>query len=346
MNVPVIDPFDVAGDPSMPSLALALDPHQVQKWFKRQLATWCAEAQEVQVEAIRVIRYKPQRRCVIEYDVHIDCPEGRLESITLIGKVRASRFGKSGYRLLSAFWEAGFDAASADAISVPEPIATVSKLRMWLQRKVRGELAAGLLAGPRGCELGPQIAEAAHKVHLAGVATERRHTMADELRILRDNLPIASRAQPHWAPRIERVMQASERLGAAHAQPAAICGIHRDFYADQVVVDGSRLYLLDFDLYCEGDPALDIGNFLAHVTEYGLRVLGDPDALAMVERATEQRFAQLSGEAILPRVWTYATLTLVRHIYLSTLIAERRQFTGDLLQLCEARLRVASRVFA
>jgi hypothetical protein len=30
--------------------------------------------------------------------------------------------------------------------------------------------------------------------------------------------------------------------------PPARCGIHRDFYADQVIVDGSRLYLLDFDL--------------------------------------------------------------------------------------------------
>src|SRR2546426_9353652 len=38
-----------------------------------------------------------------------------------------------------------------------------------------------------------------------------------------------------------------------------------------VIVNGERLFLLDFDLYCEGDPALDIGNFLGHITEQSLR---------------------------------------------------------------------------
>jgi len=39
-----------------------------------------------------------------------------------------------------------------------------------------------------------------------------------------------------------------------------------------------------------------------------------------------------------PAVQTYATLTLARHIYLSTTFPERRAFTRALLELCEERL--------
>ena len=34
--------------------------------------------------------------------------------------------------------------------------------------------------------------------------------------------------------------------------------IHRDFYPDQVLVDGARVYLLDLDLYSLGEPPLDV----------------------------------------------------------------------------------------
>ena len=73
-------------------------------------------------------------------------------------------------------------------------------------------------------------------------------------------------------------------------------GIHRDFYPDQVLIDGDHLYVIDFDLYCMGDPALDIGNFMGHIIEHSLRILGYPAALKEVENAMEERFMELSGE--------------------------------------------------
>ena len=41
--------------------------------------------------------------------------------------------------------------------------------------------------------------------------------------------------------------------------------IHRDFHDGQVVMDGDRPGILDFDLMAWGDPALDLANFLAHL---------------------------------------------------------------------------------
>jgi hypothetical protein len=341
MGVPVEDPFGVAADRAMPSLANALDPTEAERQLQQRLPRLTGEDASLRLEAIRVRRYKPTRRCMIEYEVAVGRPDAPPEPATVIGKVRVHRFGKSGFRLLDAVWNAGFEADSADGISVPEPLGTVSAFRMWIQRKVPGSAATELLAGEGGERLGTRIAEAAHKLHRAGVPAERRHTMADEVGILDLRLSRLAAAEPAFTERIERLLDACRRL-ADTAPKGARYGIHRDFYADQVIVHGSRLYLLDFDLYCEGDPALDIGNFVGHVTEHSLRTLGDPAGLATVEAAIENRFLELTGTAARSAVRAYATLTLARHVQLSTLYADRRPYTGALLELCEERLGITA----
>jgi hypothetical protein len=337
LSVPVSDPFGVAMDAGMPYLPAALDPREAQWQFEERLSHLAGHGGSLRLHGIQVVRHKPGRRCVIEYDLEALGPEAPPEGVVLLGKVRAKRSGKSGYRMLCSLWEAGFGADAPDGICVPEPLGTISKFRMWLQRKEPGRTATELLAQPGGAVLVRRISEAAHKLHLANVPTERRHTMADELKILHERLPVVACREQPWARRIERLLAACVRLGESVPEPRA-CGVHRDFYADQVLVDGERLILLDFDLYCVGDPALDPGNFLGHITEQSLRTTGDPDALAHLERAMEDRFVELSGEAARPAVRAYAALTLARHVHLSTLFPERRHLTGELLELSEERV--------
>lgn len=85
-------------------------------------------------------------------------------------------------------------------------------------------------------------------------------------------------------------------------------GIHHDFYGDQVIVMGDRLWLLDLDLYCQVHPALDMGNFIAHITEFSLREWGNPAALADRETALTEAAIVLwqPNLAISPQVLTQA----------------------------------------
>lgn len=48
--------------------------------------------------------------------------------------------------------------------------------------------------------------------------------------------------------------------------PVSPALIHRDFHEKQVLVGHDRAWLIDFDTACFGDPAIDVGNFLAHVS--------------------------------------------------------------------------------
>lgn len=337
MCVTVVDPCNVVNDPAMPSLAPALDPVTVAHQFNRRLKALTSDGGEIRLRGIRVVRYKPKRRCVIEYGVTIH-RHGADEEMALIGKVRVRRFGKSGYRRLKALWEAGFGDNSPDGISVPQPVGTVSEFHMWLQRKVPGTVATDLLTGADATVIARRVAEAAHKIHQAKIPLETEHTTEDEVRILRERLPAVWEGEPRLRSRINAVLEASSRLAATI--PVVAPGvIHRDFYSDQVIVDGDRLYLLDFDLCCLGDAALDMGNFIGHVTEQSLRTLGNAAALQPVEQALQERYVELHGEACRPAVQAYTTLTLVRHIYLSTLFPERRPFTDRILDLCESRLQ-------
>ena len=338
----VSDPFGAVKDSALPTLELALNPGEAKREFKRHLPRLSGENGSVRLKAIRVIRHKAGRRCVVEYEVRVQKPEAPPEKLTLIGKVRVRRFGKEGYRLLQQIWKAGFDSASADAISVPEPIGFIPRFQMWFQRKVPGETATRLLAGADGIKLARRIAEAIHKLHQANIPAERRHAMADELRILHECLAKVMESKPNWRKRLQRILAACDQLGASVPEPRW-CGIHRDFYPAQVVVETRgqpvpRLCLIDFDLYCQGDPGLDIGNFIGHMTEQSLRELGVAAGWAKQEQALEQRFVELAGESCRASVQAYTTLTLVRHIYLSTQFPDREQITEALLKLCEERL--------
>jgi hypothetical protein len=336
MSSLVVDPFDVSRDPALPSLARALDPAEVSDQLQRRLTGLTEGTGRIRLLGVRVVRYKPHRRCVIEYRVELE-KRRDVQRLTLLGKVRARRFGKSGYRLLKSLWDAGFDSESADGISVPEPIGTIPEFRMWLQRKVPGRLATDLLDTVAGVDVAVRLAEAAHKLHQVRIELDATHSMQDELTILRERLPSAAHGDPHLHHRIEEILRACDQLAAPH-WPNPMRTIHRDFYTDQAIVDGRRVYLLDFDLCCRADPALDLGNLLGHITEQSLRTQGTSAGLRHVEAAALERFVELSGEQHRPAVDVYTTLTLVRHIYLSTLFPERQDTTDLLADLCEERL--------
>ncbi|AFZ25409.1 phosphotransferase family protein [Cylindrospermum stagnale PCC 7417] len=331
MNVFVSDRFNSVTDIKMPFLSAAIDPLQVQDSLSHYLST----AQNTHLEKIEVIRHKPGRRCLIEYELINDYGQ----KITLIGKVRAKGIDFNSYELQKSLWEAGFAGDSIDGISVPEPVGIIPEWQMWLQRKVEGVTATQLLIEKNGFIWAERIAEAAHKLHKTNIPPRCSHTMTDELKILHERIPLVMKQYPQWQGRLERILAECNYLANNTPAPKC-CGIHRDFYPDQLIINHQRLYLIDLDLYCEGNPALDIGNFIGHVQEYSLRVFGNLEMLRDFEKSLTERFLQLTDDQFRVAIESYTTLTLVRHIHISTQFSERSHFTEALLNLCEQRLNI------
>ena len=274
------------------------------------------------IAGVRVVRHKPGRRALIEYD--IACADGCRT--TLLGKVRTKGIDERTFRVVDALSCAGFDERSADGISVPQPLGLLPEVRMWLQRKVPGRDDS--LPSPG------RVAEVINKLHRCDVAASRRHSGDDELAILRERLALLAASKPKLSDRVHALTSRCEALVAA-LQPAQTRGIHRDFHPGQLLVHGDRVYLLDLDLYAEGDPALDVGNFLAHVAEHSLRTSSDPTRTAAYEQALIERYLALAPEVSAVNISIYRTLSLARLVQISTTFPERRKSTHALLSFCE-----------
>lgn len=336
-DVAVVEAPGVSNDAALPFLPHALNPASVRQAFQTNVSGFLGSDAEVVVHRARLARHKPGRRCLIDYEAEVQRPGKAPEALALIGKARAKGLDRATYRLMVQLRKGGFGGESADGLLVPEPVGCVPAFNMWLQRRVPGENASDVLLRPEGSAVARRIARGLCRLHRQGPRPERRHTIDDELGILGRCLSQVAEKHPRWRGRLANILNACERLGTLLHAPAST-PIHRDFYADNVLVDGDRVYLLDFDLYCLGDPALDAGNFIGHIFEQRLRSGGHSAWLTAAERAFEDAFVASYDESIRPRVHAYITLTLARHIYISTLFPERRAFTEALIEACEERL--------
>ncbi len=281
---------------------------------------------------IEVLRHKAGRRCLIEYEF-----ASGDETFSVLGKVRAKGLDRKTFEVVRRLRESGFGDGAADGVSVPAALGVVPEWRMWLQARVPGApVTERLLAGD--VALAARVAGAAFKLHQSGVQPSREHTMEEEMRILRERLSSVAEAQPALAARIGALLSGCERL-AGSLGPGEARPIHRDFHPAQVLVDGGRLWLIDLDLFSLGEPAIDVGNFLAHITELSLRTHGDATRGERVERGIEDAYVVLAGEGMRARIRAQAALSLARHVWISTLFAERRPFTERLLELSVERLR-------
>jgi aminoglycoside phosphotransferase (APT) family kinase protein len=283
---------------------------------------------EWRIEAAALVRHKPDRRALIEYKLVNGCGARQV----LLGKLRARGTDLRCFALHSELRKLGFGDDAADAIHVPEPIAIVPALSMWLQRKVEGELF-GLGTGRTLVEPA-RAAEVIAKLHLCPIRPVRRHALADELRILDERVRSVSRRKPEWRDRLEPLRMMADEHGR-HTVPARLRPIHRDFYHDHLLINARHAHLLDLDLVSMGDPAVDLGNFSAHLIELGLREAADPHHFSAWQHSFEEHYRRRVADASPRNIRLYEWLSLLRLVEIGESIAARRPTNEQLLQICE-----------
>jgi aminoglycoside phosphotransferase (APT) family kinase protein len=326
----VEDPFDVASDFRLAGACQAIDP-RIASQRLGELA--CADNTHagIELDGIRVLRHKSGRRCLVEY-------AGRSrttgQTISLLGKIHARERHDLHFRRQQLLWNAGFQADSPDGVSVARPWGVVPEWGMWFQEKVTGQIAWQMLHETGAAAAVKRIAYALAKLHDARVPAERFHTMDDEIAILRDRLSLAAQQLPDQARRILHLLAACERIAAEHV-PGDSCPVHRDFYPDQVLVNGNRIILVDFDLCCHGEAAVDIGNFRGHLIEHSLRCQGHVNTYTATDAELVAEYARLRPGISIASIEAYTALSLARHVFLCALLPGRQHNVLRVLEACE-----------
>jgi hypothetical protein len=123
-----------------------------------------------------------------------------------------------------------------------------------------------------------------------------------------------------------------------------IAASHRDLHDGQFLVDGNRLHLLDFDLLCLADTALDAGNLTAHLVLRDLQ--HDPESSFSDAQACSEAF--LSGlerhcdEGFEPRLAFYQATTFYRLALLYTLRPRWQYLAPALIHLGQQQIAKAT----
>src|SRR5439155_10740027 len=125
-------------------------------------------------------RHKPGRRCLIEYT--LASPEGSER--VLLGKIRAKGVDSRTFHLMQQLRIAGLDGIHS-MVGVPEPVAELADLNMWVQRKVSGTPAITALLSVDATTAARRIASSLHALHAANVAARKGHGLSEEIEILR-----------------------------------------------------------------------------------------------------------------------------------------------------------------
>lgn len=112
--------------------------------------------------------------------------------------------------------------------------------------------------------------------------------------------------------------------------------VHRDFYHDQAIWDSAACRLVDLDLVAVGDPALDVGNFIAHLMELSWRSGIDARlAATSIERFAAAYMQRAKGSISHDAVSRYTTLSLARLVAIASRRDDRRQHVPVLLERLE-----------
>jgi len=261
------------GDAALPALPRLTDPGQARALLEEGIRSTPAYAGlRIRGCTPRVMRYKPGSRCTILYE--LEYPDGAAEPgwpRVVVAKTYHGDKGRVAWDGMRGLWSSPM---ASSGVAIAEPLAFLPELNVLVQgpveeeRTLKDELGAALAAGDDAMRgLRGHLAATATglaALHACGVRLGELVTWEDELAEVREVVARLARPVPELAGAAEPMLARLEAAAAAHpADPAGPA--HRSFRPAQVLLSGERLGFIDFDGFCQAEPALDVALFRATV---------------------------------------------------------------------------------
>jgi hypothetical protein len=307
-------------DGELPMLVAATDREVAARAMEEMLAT--GGRSHIKVASCRVepVHYNRRHRCMLRY--HLDMEAG--DTRVLYGKVTGDDSGASIPPIVEAL---GGTLARA-GIAVPECLGFRRDLQLTVFTEIPGvprvaQLLKARLAGEaEGEGISIEMAvdmcgEVAAVLHSSGLRLGPPRPLEVEVVRLRANLVPIKRLSPELAERLGRWLGMVE--ARAEKTPALDhCQCHGDFSYTQLIFDGPRAGLVDFDNFCIAEPALDLGQFMAYLRYAGFKSKGTSATERarlteqLAERFTTSYTSAGGAKEAFDRLDVYETVNLVR----------------------------------
>jgi hypothetical protein len=290
--------------------------------FRARLGSVFSEHHSIADLTIQPMRRRPGSRHVFSYKLLVaDKRTGKHNVVELVGKQDTTRaIGKAAkeFEAMQLLWGAGF--GQDHQFRIPQPLHHFEDLRMIIQEKARGTKLRTFLGDGSDTSFnharmtGRWLA----KLHNMPVDSPRECGYEAEKASLRMFVEALKNDQPQLESELRQYAAAVEKcFNSFHAVPAT--HVHGDFHPDHVYVANNFVTVIDFERFCIGDPARDLGSFVGHMrtTAYSLEKSIE-FANQEIDAFLESYFGGVTeeqGNAISARVAPYTALSSLEALY-------------------------------
>ena len=231
----------------------------------------------------QMMRYKPGSRCTILYHLDYGPDDSADDAVNpslplVVAKTYRGDKGENAYHAMRALWESPL--GRSQTVAIAEPLAFLPDLNILIQGPIRQqqtlkELVRQALHGDsaqhrtRLDDYLRQTARGLAELHSCGVQYGEVVTWEDELADVLEQRARLSVPLPAFADLAETLLTQLRTL-ADQTPSDPILPAHRSFRPAQVLLHEGAIGFIDFDGFCQAEPAMDLALFLTTLKNIAL----------------------------------------------------------------------------
>jgi thiamine kinase-like enzyme len=282
-------------DGLIPTLVDATDPNQVSSLLAETLPEASSGVFSIQEVHQFLAHYGRYKRCVLRYDIDgLQTETQTPRQVTVYGKLDADGLGGATVDIISALRDRLNEPDLPYRFRIPHALGFFPEMQLLLMEALPGKpffkplLKAwidkgnhqspgnGIVSDEEEANLEKAIqtcALIAATLHGSNIELGPRTTLQLQVDKLVEETDVLSHVFPEIGAQVKSWI--SQTVEFAQDYPAmSLCFSHGDFTYTQLIFDGKKGGLVDFDTMCQAEPAQDLGHYLAYQR---LNIIKDQD---------------------------------------------------------------------
>ena len=271
---------------ALPALGVLTDPEGARALLQRAITQGSRHYAGIRIVSCspEVMRYNPGSRCTVRYRLELPPEQQSAWPAMVVAKTHHGGKGANAYKGMCALWSSPLGRSTV--VRIAEPLAFIPEDNVLVQGPVPGsrtleDLLKELLRSPGQLDrpaferirgVVSKVALGLAELHGCGVSLGETVAWADVLAEIGDRLvrlaAVAPVLEDAVEPLLATLVVTSEDNPADPAVPS-----HGTFRPAQVLLHGDEIGFIDFDGFCQAEPAMDVALFRATLRDRGLRAL-------------------------------------------------------------------------
>ena len=255
-------------DPQLEHLPELMDLKKVQTYLSDQNG-WGLDFhsdKQVRVLSATMVRYKPELRCTIRYELEWDTPL-TPKPFAIYAKTFSNEHCQVIYERAKYFAQQSVNGSGE--FLVAKPLGLQETMNTIWQDAVSGRSLLEIINQSNYHDLLTAVAKGLAQFHKSHLSISRTMSHKDRLAEARKRLAKIYQSFPERQDSLKSFLaELEERTTEFSSSPETV--IHGDFHIEQLLLSDGKLVLFDFDDLALGDPLQDVADFMAqlHFYEY------------------------------------------------------------------------------